>query len=264
MLSSVLSQPAGTDLSASAPCSSHCCSISLGNGAHPSRATSAKADQCLGMPHCCQCMKCMAWIVLWQVLNYFHWLKEVPKNGPWQRAGVRHNTSSLGAEVPFQVAVGLSALSRHAGCTGKSDLGKQEASCRRLEKVKSWNVWIWSLWPGHSPWRQKESSPQERSIAWMIVSLVMPKAQHGVSRQVDLFTSQHSHHTAERGEETSEAGPWCASVILALTSRAPWFVFPPIWDLSQIVLGLWMLPDVLSPLEGVRGRAGGGQRHARL
>lgn len=64
------------------------------------------------------------------------------------------------------------------------------------------------------------------------------EAQRGVSRQVHLCTSQHSHHTAERREEISKAGPWYASVNLALTSRAPWFVFPPVWDFSQIVLGL--------------------------
>lgn len=47
MLSSVLFQPAGTALSA-------CCSISLGSGAHPSRAKSAKADQCLRTLSVCE------------------------------------------------------------------------------------------------------------------------------------------------------------------------------------------------------------------
>lgn len=47
MLSSVLSQPAGTDLSA-------CCSISLGSGAQASRTKSAKADQCLRMLPVCE------------------------------------------------------------------------------------------------------------------------------------------------------------------------------------------------------------------
>lgn len=47
MLSSVLSQPAGTDLSA-------CCSISLGSGARSSRAKSAKAEQCLRTLSVCE------------------------------------------------------------------------------------------------------------------------------------------------------------------------------------------------------------------
>lgn len=37
----------------------------------------------------CQCVKCMAWIFLWQVLDYFHCLKDVCENGPWLSTGVR-------------------------------------------------------------------------------------------------------------------------------------------------------------------------------
>lgn len=63
------------------------------------------------------------------------------------------------------------------------------------------------------------------------------EAQHGVSRQMHLCTSRHSHHTAERRENIRSRSLVCLSEPRS-DFPGSLVVFPPVWDLSQIVLGL--------------------------
>lgn len=197
---------------------------------------------------CCQCLKCMAWIFLWQILNYFHWPKEVPENGPWE------SSPSLGDKVSFH---GLSALSRHTGCTGKSDPGKQETNFRRLVKIMSWNIWMWSLRSEHSPSRgQKESRPWERSIAWMIVSLVMPK-RHSMASADRWISLPHSTPIPEQRNIRGRS-------LVCLSE--PCSDFPG--SLICFPCSLGLEPDCVWTVNASRCSqslgGGGGQRHARL
>lgn len=103
---------------------------------------------------------------------------------------------------------------------------------------------------------QKERSPWDRAFVWKRWSLEMAKRHRVGSADRWLSSPCCVPITRAGGAETSEGDPWNTSVSLALlTSRALQFDFPPLWDLAQIVLGLWVFPDVLS-LQGDRGTPG--------
>lgn len=187
MLSSALAQPAVTEHSTSAQCCSCCSSIILGSWCpslqeqHQQRQTGSSGHYKASG----QCVKCMAWIVLWHVLSSFHCLKKVPEGGPWLSVGVRKYRLLLGAEVPVHVSVWLCAVSWHPGCTGKPDPGKQETSFRRLEKMKAWvsnwDIKSFSRMEGKQPMRQTFCTEKR-------IHEDGKDSQHGVSRQVDIFT----------------------------------------------------------------------------
>lgn len=190
MLSSVLSQPAGTDLSA-------CWSISLGNGAHPSRTKSAKVDQCLRVLPVCEV----------HGLNFplagtelFPLAERCVKTGHGWALVLERTARPWDMKYLSKFQWGWVLSQGMQDALANLILGNRRPVLEGWKR-SSLEIFKYGVWGQDTVlFEDGRDSPQERSIAWMTVSLVMPK-RHSMESADRWNSSPHSTPITQQREE---------------------------------------------------------------